>query len=44
MLKHLCRTVRAAICGWPETARLCVILIAATISITVLQVVAHLAG
>jgi hypothetical protein len=29
------RTVRAAMLGWPETFRLCVILIAATILITV---------
>lgn len=34
------RTVRAALTGWPETLRLCLILIAATILISVLLVVA----
>lgn len=42
-MRYLCtetgRTVRAAMCGWPETVRLCVILIVAAILIAVFQLV-----
>jgi hypothetical protein len=37
LFRELGRTIRAAMRGWPETARLCAILIVAAILITVYQ-------
>ncbi len=41
LAREVCRTVRAAMRGWPETARLCVILAVAAAVIAVLQVMTH---
>ena len=44
LAKEVGRTVRAAMRGWPEAPRLCVILAVAAALIAVLQVVTHLTG